>query len=381
VALQGEQERVIGMRFDPKKLKKPGLYVGTVRAMALDAPSPMFRLTSVVVVPERFEGPGPREKRWRNLKLAPGEVWRTFLEVPAGASAMEVRIAVPDGEHGKFWVSLYDPIGETTYRRSGRADSERGGEQVLRVDREKLHAGTWELCLIGAHDAFETSRGDVQVRFFGLEADPTVIDDIDGGASEPATAGLTVVNRFDQAFLGDAGGQIDRLTRTSEEEADGEGWTKGFELTDDRPRATFRVEMDLETYSEMTDIVIRVLRGDEQVSRGGVDPRGGEISVSGAGSYTFELIPGHSAVDPEEPIPFTFTESYFVADAARVTVVTDDADETDHLGLYPGLPAPLLLQIDGVLPHTSDGFEAAGEVTFTDPDDDAEWLVLPIRIP
>lgn len=380
IALQGEQEKIIGVRFDPAKLRKPGLYVGTVHAMPLDAPSPMFRLTAVVVVPERFDGPGPREKRFRGIKLEPGEVWRSYLEVPAGATAMEVRITVPGEEHGKFWVSLYDPIGETTYRRSGSADSEQGGEQVLRVDREMLHAGTWELCLIGAHDAVKSSRGDVRVRFFGLEADPLEIETIDGGASEPATAELTVINRFDQAFDGRAEGAIDRLQRTSEREADGDGWTTDFELTADRPRAEFRVEMDLPTYSQMTDVVLRVLDGDEPVASGGVGPRGGSVRVSGPGSYTFELIPGHGAIDPEEPIPFTFEERYYLADAAKVTVVTDDDDETARLGLYPGLPAPLKLQIDGTLPHTTDDFVAAGEVTFVDPDDDSEWLKLPIRV-
>ncbi len=381
VALQGEQERVIGVHVDADELRKPGLYVGTVAALARDVPAPMFRLLVVVVVPDRFDGPGARERRYRNIELQPGEVWRRHLDVPAGATAMEVRVTVPDEQHGKFWVSLYDPIGETTYRRSGRADSQQGGEQVLRVDRDVLHPGTWELCLIGAHDAVRDSRGEVRVRFFGLEADPDRLEAVEGGARDPAHAALTVVNRFDTPFEGRAGGAVDRLQRTSQQEADGDGWTRSFELSAERPRAELRVEMDLATYSQMTDISIRVLDGDQPVASSGVGPRGGSVSVSGSGSYTFELIPGHAAIDPEDPIPFTFEERYFLADPVEVTVVTDDGDETDWLGLYPGLTAPLRLELAGTLPRTADGFEAAGEVTFTDPDDGAEYLVLPIRIP
>ena len=80
----------------------------------------------------------------------------------------------------------------------------------------------------------------------------------------------------------------------------------------------------------------------------------------------------------EDPIPFSLTDSFFLAGPATVTV-TDGGD--GNLALYPSLTAPLKIEVDGTLPHTGDGFEAAGEVTFVDPDDESEWLVLPLRIP
>jgi len=340
--------------------------------------APAFKLTAVVVVPHRFDGPGERARTWSDLSLKPGDVRRLFLDVPAGATAMEARIAIPEGRDGKLWLELYDPTGDPDGRHSGRADSEGVREAVIRVDRDELAAGTWELDLIGAHDAVTAIRARVDVRFFGLEATPSTITALSGGASKPASGEVQLINRFDRPFEGHASGTVDRLERTRELEAEPSGWSQSFELTADRPRARFEFKLDPAEYSDTTDIALRILKGDEPVSRGGVGPDGGGIEVSGPGKYTVEMTAAHWDDGREDPIPFALTESYFVADAAALTV-TDGGD--GHLALYPGLTAPLTLEVDGTLPHTADGYVAAGEVVFVDPDDGGEWLVLPVRIP
>ena len=378
VQFQGEQERTLAVRFDPARLTSPGVHVGQVIGTPVGESAPVFKLTAVVVVPHRFDGPGERQRSWSDITLKPGDVRRLFLDVPPGATAMEARVAIPEGRDGKLWLDIYDPTGDPDGRQEGRADSEGDREAIVRVDRDELIPGTWELDLIGAHDGVTAIRARVDVRFFGLEATPPTITALTGGASKPASGEVQLINRFDRPFEGSASGTLDRLERTRDLEADPQGWTESFELTADRPRGRFEFVFDPAEYSDTTDIALRILRGGEPVARGGVGPDGGSVQVSGAGSYTVELTAAHWDDGREDPIPFSVTDSFFLASPATVTV-TDGGD--GDLALYPGLTAPLTIEVDGTLPHTGDGFEAAGEVTFVDPDDESEWLVLPLKIP
>ena len=379
IAFQGEQEKTVALRIDGSRLTAPGVHVGQVFGTPVGQEAPAFKLMAVVVVPHRFDTAEGRRRDWSDLNLDPGEVRRLFLEVPAGSSAMEVRIEIPEGREGKLWTDLYDPTGTPGGRFSGRADSEQGGELVIRVDRDDLAPGTWELDLIGAHDSVTAIRADVAVRFFGLEANPEEVVALDGGASEPASGKLTVINRFDRPFEGEASGEIDRLQRERELEAAPEGWTQSFELTGDRPRARFHFELAPDQYSDTTDIALRILDSSgKPVGRGGVGPDGGSVSISGTGSYTVEMTAAHWDDGREDPIPFTLDERYYLAHPAKVIV---KAGGDEHLALYPSLTAPLDLEVDGTLPHTSDDFVAAGEISFVDPRDDSEWLVVPLRIP
>jgi len=374
---QGEQEKTVAVRFDANKLRLPGVYVGRVVGTPLGDPAPAFQIMAVVVVPERFDG--GVERTWSNIQLGAGDVYRLFLEVPAGATAMEARVKVPEGRDGKFWVDFYDPIGDPEGRREGRADSERDRELIIRVDRHDLTPGTWELDLTGAHDSVTASRGDVQVRFFGLAAIPEDIDSLDGGADSPASGELSVVNVFTETFSGTAAGAVDRLQRTSDEETDAEGWSKSFELTADRNRAEFHFDFDLADYGQLTDCALRILDSDDEpVSRGWVGPGGGSISVSGAGKYTVEMVAAHNEIEPAETLPFELEERYYLARPAKLTVSGSDGK---GLHLYPGLAADLTFDLEGVLPHTQDGFVAAGEIKFVSDHDEAEWLIVPIRIP
>jgi tripeptidyl-peptidase II len=374
---QGEQRKSLSLRFDPGKLRQPGAHVARVTGTPVGDAAAAFQIMAVVIVPERFDG--GQVRTWPNIQLGPGDVYRLFLEVPAGATAMEARIEVPEGRDGKFWTELYDPIGDPEGRRQGRADSERDRELIIRVDRGDLVPGTWELDLTGAHDAVTASRGDVQVLFFGLAATPDLVDGFDGGADEPASGVLSVVNVFGEPFAGKAQGAVDRLQRTSDQEADAEGWSKSFELTADRPRAEFHFLMELADYGQLTDCALRILDSDgEPVQRGWVGPGGGHIAVDGAGEYTVEMVSAHNEISPAESLAFELEERYFLAHPASIAVTGDDGGD---LHLYPGLAADLDLELAGVLPHTQDGFVAAGEITFVSGRDDSEWLVVPVRVP
>jgi hypothetical protein len=379
-AFQGNQPRTIAVRFAPQRLRAPGVHVGRVAGIPMGQSVPVFHLTAVVVVPETLQHEGLPRGSWDDVVLEPGEVRRIFVAVPPGATAMDVRVRIPEGRDGKLWVDLYDPIGIPAGRHSGSADSDNDREHVIRVMGDELSPGTWELTLTGAHDAAQTSRGEVEVTFYGLQADPRVLTVLVGGGSEPATMDLHVVNRYAEPFEGRASGAIDCLFRETDEEADPEGWDMTFELDQARPRASFTFRMDLETYTQMTDVALRILDEDgRQVAAGSVDPRGGTVSISGAGKYTVELTPAHGAIDPEANIPFSLEQRYYVAEAALLSVVVQGSDGP-LLPLYPGLVAPLTVQVEGLIPQAADGFTAAGQLVFTQDTDDSQWLEIPIHL-
>jgi subtilisin family serine protease len=132
----------IVVRYDAARLSRPGRYVGAVEAYAADsAAGPAFRLVSEVIVPDRVAW---GTTTLADRRLAAGQAWRYYVNVPAGAADLSVRAVAPDTSY-RGALSLFEPSG-----RPSRTDEESdfggrmgvGGE--LSVTANDLTPGVWE---------------------------------------------------------------------------------------------------------------------------------------------------------------------------------------------------------------------------------------------
>jgi tripeptidyl-peptidase-2 len=133
----------IEVHYDASRLRRPGRYVGAVVATdaADSAAGPAFRLVSEVDVPDSGQW---RTAVAKGLTIGPDRAWRYFVDVPVGASALALQVALPDtGERG--FAYLYEPSGRPS-RTKDHVDlgGAGGAVGVLSVTSNDLSPGVWE---------------------------------------------------------------------------------------------------------------------------------------------------------------------------------------------------------------------------------------------
>ncbi len=134
----------IELKYDPSKLRKPGLYVGTVTgSSATDtAAGALFELLNTVVVPH---GLAPIAYKH---KLEPGSTHRHFFEVPDGAGGLEVELGLTDPS-SKATLYLFEPDGKP-FR--GRAERTVGGHRssavTITAAADELVQGVYEAVVL-----------------------------------------------------------------------------------------------------------------------------------------------------------------------------------------------------------------------------------------
>ena len=69
------------MSYNPKVFKKPGVYTARVigRDNSARKDEIAFESWQTVIVPEILDEKTSYQRAWKNVKLEPGEVWRTFV--------------------------------------------------------------------------------------------------------------------------------------------------------------------------------------------------------------------------------------------------------------------------------------------------------------
>ena len=130
----------IELTYDARRLRTPGLYVGTVSATpASDTlAGPAFWLSNTIIVPQRLDQPFVEGR-----DLGPGRLQRYFFDVPEDAGGltveMELRYQMQRGS-----LFLFEPDGQP-FRGGSKEDAGRGSSKVIMVVRgEDLVPGVYE---------------------------------------------------------------------------------------------------------------------------------------------------------------------------------------------------------------------------------------------
>jgi tripeptidyl-peptidase-2 len=143
VTLGADGTAEIEVRYDAPRLARPGRYDGAVAAVdaADTAAGPAFRLANEVIVPD--------SGGWRTLTdladtAGPDGARRYYLDVPAGAADLSVRVVVPDTSERGF-LYLFEPSGRPS-RSKDRVDFGGKGSTagVLSVTADDIRPGVWE---------------------------------------------------------------------------------------------------------------------------------------------------------------------------------------------------------------------------------------------
>lgn len=188
----GGAPATITVTYDRAQLLAPGLHVGTVWARpATDTlAGAAFGLTNTIIVPQSLTSPYELRKY-----LRAGRAEHLFLDVPAGAGGLHLRIALRDSEQ-QASLYLFEPGGRpfrdvASVEVGGALD--RSAEMMVRG--EDLVAGTYEAVVVAPPTAGVT---------FDLAAalPPVALAFDDRGATVRSTAGRPVKTAVSAAVIG-----------------------------------------------------------------------------------------------------------------------------------------------------------------------------------
>lgn len=367
--IRGENSATVTLRIDPSKLAGPGLHCARVSALRKGGrrgPAE-FAMVVSVIRPVTPDAAGGFAYRLDGARGEAGEVQRHFIQVPAGATAMRVRAAIPDGDYGNVRIHAYDQRGYRIWR-SAWLDSETSRrEATLFLAGPDLTPGTWEIDLVHSFRAVKPSICDLDVAFSGFTSSPAGPWTTEHRAGEAPEGAFTLAATMDQPFHGRAEGAVEGFTRTRRVEAGADTWEHTFRLNGKLSAVRFRLTLPPGQFGRFTDLAANVLDGEgKALLRGGLTYpfwtatfHNPEPDRADAREYTLQLTGGFADSTRGTDWSFVLCEEYLWAEAVPLSV---ERGGNDSFSLYPGITADLHYRLHDIPTVAPSGFMHFGVI-------------------
>ncbi len=399
--IRGDMGMTVTCTYDGNRLQDAGSYAARIIA-SIDGgdlgglAGREFYLWNTVVIGDDFSPSTGYSREYVGHDLAQSMVHRYYVNVPAGASAMRVRLEV-SGDTGAsdgaaVLTEICDPEGKVRGGFAGYA--RKTGDQIkdMTVLAPELATGTWEINVASSITNLDLSDYRLTVSFDGYAVDAAGMDKlIPAAVGKPAKGKLRVTRVFPGSFQGRVTAAMQGFIARSEvtiEETD--VWSKSFTLDRNTPRASFHMVMTKDVGNLFTDCAINIVDSSGKAVRstafGGLEGDLGYTLPAGqdSGTYKVQVVGAFAIAADMAEWGFDLEEKYFLADSIAGTVTRSGGGD---LRLYAGIPTTLKVRFVDPWPTIPTGLEAFGRVQFRDtrttdrrPGDDGGRLVLEVPL-
>jgi subtilisin family serine protease len=372
VYIRNQQYAIVDVKFDKKKMDKPGLYNARITAIRDDRTKvPEFSMMATVVVPYEFVPSNRYKMNWDEQKVDIGMVKRYFINVPGGQNSFRITLRRNKNDYVFVRYRLFDPDGIELYL-SPNLNSVRNDEQLESYHYD-LEPGVYELVAEGLYLANGVSTYSLSVEFASIKF---------FGEKEISKEDNTrsVTNIFNEVKSYGLSGEILGFQKHYPITLTGESIYKiPFKMRKDESSKEFTIEMTKEDFNKITDFSCMILDSTGYaVSKDALTYRTGNISIdnfSDADSieYTLALIPAFANKSSEMTI--TIKEFTNVSSSIPVSVTNL---EKRSVTLYPNSPRTLkfgLLKPDYPLPAKAQYY---GKIYFRSPSTSKTEYELPL---
>ena len=400
--IRGDMGMTVTCRYDGDALQRTGAHsariIATLDGGDLDGLAGReFYLWNTVVVGDDFGPETGYSHVYDGEDLVQSATDHYFVNVPAGASAMRVRLEVSEEVGAKRGAAarteINDPEGHVHGGFVGYASVEDVPVRDQVVLAPDLVLGTWEINVCSGIRSLELTDYRLTVSFDGYDVCPatiTALERPDNGGS--AEGSLTVTRAFPGVFRGDIKARMlgfadERDVSISETDE----WTHDFTLDQVTPRAEFHLEMTEEVGNLFTDCAVNILEDSGRaVVVTGFDGREVDLDIAlpdgkVSADYTLQVVGAFALAEDQADWGFTLQEEYFFA-----APISGDVSRTGggDLRLYCGVPTSLDLSFAEPWPTCpGEDLRPFGEVSFRDdrtddrrPGDTGGRLVLSVPI-
>ncbi len=399
--VRGEAAVTVSVTYDGDRLEEPGLYAARVIASQTGGDlgglaAREFYLWNTVVVGEPLSVENGFSRTWTGKDLPASWVHRYYVDVPAGATAMRVRLEVSEdvgaGKGARALTEICDPEGRVRGGWGGYADVQEHPLRDMTVLPPELFPGTWEINVAAAIGNLEDTDYRLTVSCDGYAVEPATITALPrGDAGEDARGELTVTRAFPGVFRGQASAAVEGWQKEHTVElSETDEWTLPFTLDRTTPRASFHLVMDAAVANLHTDCAVNILDSSGKAVRmGAFDGTEAHTGISlpegqDEARYTLQVVGAFALAPDMKDWGFEVQERYHFARPVRGEV---DGPGRGALRLYCGVPAELGLSFADSWPAAPAGMGLFGAVEFDDqalddrrPGDREGRLVLEVPI-
>jgi len=399
--IRGDMGMTVTCQYDGKKLAEPGAYSARVVA-SLDGgdlgglAGREFYLWNTVVVGDPVGPDNGYRKVYEGKGLVQSSVHRYYVDVPAGATAMRIRLEVSEdtgsSRGARVLTEICNPEGQVRGGWSGYASVDEYPIKDQTVLAPELYPGTWEINVASSIGAMDKSDYRLSVSFDSYNFTPDTVTDLGREKNgEDATANVTVTRSFAGVFKGDAAVAIEGFVASEEVEIiETDEYTRDFTLDSTTPRATFHLVMTETVGNLFTDCAVNILDENGKAVRvNGFDGLEADVGISlpsGAETATFTLqVVGAFALAADmEEWGFDLEEKFFFAHPVQGQAKRAGGGQ---LRLYSGVPTEVELSFTEEWPAAPADLGTFGAIRFNDtrtddrrPGDEGGRLVLEIPI-
>jgi subtilisin family serine protease len=399
--IRGDMGMTVTCRYDEKKLAEPGAYsarvVGSLDGGDLGGLAGReFYLWNTVVVGDPVGPTGGYRKVYDGKGLTQSSVHRYYVDVPAGATAMRVRLEVSEdtgsARGARVMTEICNPEGHVRGGRSGYASVDEDPIKDQTVLAPELYPGTWEINVASSIRAMDKSDYRLSVSFDGYTFTPATVTGLEREKNgEDATSSVMVTRSFAGVFKGGASVVIEGFAGTEEVKvAEADEYTREFTLDSTTPRAVFHLVLSEKVRNLFTDCAVNILDSTgKAVHVNSFDGLEADIRVSlpsGAETATFTLqVVGAFALAADmEEWGFDLEEKFYFAHPVQGQAKRAGGGP---LRLYCGVPTEVELSFAEEWPAAPADLKTFGAVSFNDtrtddrrPGDEGGRLVLEVPI-
>jgi hypothetical protein len=354
-------------------MQKPGLNTARITAYRDDKSRfPEFEMLATVVIPYTFFAENNYTLNWNSKKIEQGLIDHYFIELPAGQTAMNIKLSSVNNEYSRVRFHLFDPdgIGIDVSPVLHTLD----GETEVEENYFNLKPGVYEVDVQGYFLAKDTSTYDLAIQFHGINRlDNKIIDETNNK--------IEVVDLFDQAEDYNIIGKFDGYEVNSKVTIQGsEKFRIPFILRKGEQSKEFKLEMSKEDYNKLTDLALIIYDSEGvDASNDALSYRIGSVSINNNSNedsteYVFEIVPGFANESSSAEIKITETTRFKTEYTFNVF-----NDRRSNVTLYPSIPKLLEIYFEALNEFFPSGSQPVGKIFFESSSTKKTECELPIK--
>lgn len=371
--IRNQQQTVVNVKFDKKKVSEPGLYSARITATRDDGSNtPEFSMMATVIIPYQFDASNKFKMSWSDQKIDIGMVKRYFIDVPGGQNSLKISLKKNKNDYALVRYRLVDPNGTEQYLSSPLSSVK--NDELIESFHYDLEPGVYELIAEGLFVANGVSAYNLAVEFSSIQflGDKEISKD-DNMRS--------ITNMFNEVKSYNLSGEIFGNQKDYPIVLTGENIYKmPFTLRKGESSKEFNVELTKEDFNKVTDFSLMILDSSGYaVSKDGLSYRTGSISVDNSSDadsieYTLAIIPAFTHKNAQMTIKVNELTNLSSSVPVNVTNL-----EKRAVTLYPNSPRTLkfgFTKPDFTLPADA---KYCGKVYFKSPSTSKTEYELPLN--
>jgi hypothetical protein len=340
-----------------------------------------FRLVNTVIVPHTFDPQNSYHLRLQDQKVAGWQVNRHFVSVPPGASAMHLKLSVPEGQFSDMRArEIFKPNGSTVGNGDFSLDTRQQKTSASWTITNELTPGVWEICTGGTRPD-EVSYYDLEVKFSALTAQPRMISEWKHAEGGVPAGSLTLTQVFEQPIPVAATGKIEGYRVIFEKELSPKDDKVEHKITFNPAIIAVRVENEFSQrdFARFTDVAVNVYDSNgSALAKEGMNYRQASMEVANpdpsAESVNCSLELQAAFSDEDESIKATAKSKITYLYKESIEVRVEDTGT-----VYPGIARAVKFKLASAPPEAPQDAKTVGYLKITNAGNDEEVLRIPIE--